>query len=100
MGSEVRSLSQDASLGFDIERLKNMNPLIRLCGQKRRHRLRDLKSDAGRVAIVFARLLPMWRSVSRIYHGTVTIIAAVLQLPADLRYAREKSATGNLLNVS
>jgi len=99
MGSEVRSLSREASLDYVIERLKNMNPLIRLCGLKRSHRLRDLTSDAGRVAVALARPLPIWRLYDETYHGTVTIITAVLQLSANLRYAREKSATGSLLNV-
>jgi len=99
MGSEVRSLSREASLDFVIERLKNMNLFIRLCGLKHSHRLRDLTSDAGRAAAILARLLPKWRLYDETYHGAVTIITAVLQLSANLRYAREKSATGSLLNV-
>lgn len=30
-------------------RVKNMNPLIRLCGQKRSHRLRDLNGGVESV---------------------------------------------------
>lgn len=37
-----------------------MNPLTRLCGQKRGHRLRDLTGDAERVALVHAPAQSMW----------------------------------------
>jgi len=53
MGSEVRSLNREASLDYVVERLKNMNPLSRLCGQKRSHRLRDLTGDAERALTLF-----------------------------------------------
>ena len=99
MGSEVRSLSREASLDYVIERLKNMNPLIRLCGLKRSHRLRDLTGDVERAAGELQHLPPMWWLIAETYHWTVAIAAAVLRLSTDLQYARIKSATGNLLNV-
>ena len=99
MGSKVRSLNQEAPLDYVIERLKNMNPLTRLCGQKRGHRLRDLTGDAERVVPVHAPVLPMWRLFDQTSHWTVTRSAVVSQLSATLQYARSKSSTGSLLNV-
>ena len=72
MGSKVRSLNQEAPLDYVIERLKNMNPLIRLCGQKPGHRLRDLTGDAERAVPVHARVLSMWWLFDQTFHWTVT----------------------------
>ena len=76
-----------------------MNPLIRLCGQKRSHRLRDLTGDAEGATPVLALAPPMWWLIDETSHWTVTGIAAESPLSANLRNAREKSAMGNLLNV-
>ena len=98
MGSKVRSLNQEAPLDYVIERLKNMNPLTRLCGQKRGHRLRDLTGDAERTAPVHAQVPSMWWLFDQTSHWTVTKSAVVSQLSANLQNARLKSTTGSLLN--
>ena len=81
---------------LSVERLKNMNPLIRLCGLKRRHGENDLLHRAGILNChnhaQFGRMTAD-RNVAA--HGAVLASHVAAQFPADLRKARAKSAMGS-----
>ncbi|ASJ74597.1 hypothetical protein IMCC3135_22635 [Granulosicoccus antarcticus IMCC3135] len=70
-----------------------MNPLIRLCGLKRRHGENDLLRRAG---ILNCYSQPQFRRMTGpsylAAHGVVSATHIAAQLPADLRKARTKSA--------
>ena len=81
---------------LSVERLKNMNPLIRLYGLKFHHGENDLlhrtgRSDNGRL-LVSERLSAKGFIV---VHGVASASHAAAQLPVNLRKARLKSAMGS-----